>query len=66
MMQNGVTIQSRIFDNDFTVTKEMLTDELKEFHPKRMCGWKPEYMSEIIQSSYIAGKNILERWTNLK
>jgi len=66
MMQNGVTMQSRIFDNDFTVTKEMLTSELKEFHPKRMCGWKANYMSEIIQSSYIAGKNILERWPNLK
>lgn len=66
MMQNGVTMQSRIFDNDFNVTREMLTEELKEFHPKRMCGWKPNYMSEIIQSSYIAGKSILERWPNLK
>lgn len=66
MMQNGVTMESRIFDNDFIVTKEMLTHELKDFHPKRMCGWKVNYMSEIIQSSYISGKSILERWPNLK
>ena len=66
MMHNGVTMESRIFDNDFVVTKEMLTDELKEFHPKRMCGWKQNYMSEIIQSSYISSKSILERWPNLK
>ena len=66
MMQNGVTMESRIFDNDYVVSKEMLTDELKEFHPKRMCGWKQNYMSEIIQSSYISGKSILERWPNLK
>ncbi len=66
MMQNGVTMESRIFDNDFVVTKEMLTQELKDFHPTRMCGFKTAYMSEIIQSSYISGKNILERWPNLK
>ena len=66
MMQNGVTMESRIFDNDFVISKEMLTQELKEFHPKRMCGFKANYMSEIIQASYISGKSILERWPNLK
>ena len=66
MMQNGITMESRIFDNDFVISKEMLTQELKEFHPKRMCGFKTNYMSEIIQSSYISGKSILERWPNLK
>ena len=66
MLQNGVTMESRIFDNDFTVTKEMLTNELKEFHPKRMCGWQTNYMTEIIQSSYISSKSILERWPNLQ
>ena len=66
MMQNGVTMESRIFDDNFIVTKEMLTKELKDFHPTRMCGFKTAYMSEIIQSSYISGKNILERWPNLK
>ncbi len=66
MIQNGVTMESRIFDNDFVVTKEMLTNELKGFHPKRMCGWKQNYMSEIIQSSYVSSKSILERWPNLK
>lgn len=66
MLQNGVTLDSRIFDNEFDVTKEMLINELKSFHPKRMCGWQENYMSEIIQSSYAAGKNILERWPNLQ
>ncbi len=66
MLQNGIMMESRIFDNDFVVSKEMLTNELKNFHPKRMCGWKTNYMSEIIQSSYISGKSILERWPNLK
>ena len=66
MMQNGVLIDKRIFDDDFEVTKDMLIDELNSFHPKRMCGWKPEYMSEIIKGSDIDGKNIVERWTNLK
>ncbi len=66
MLQNGVTLDSRIFDNEFEVTKEMVVNELKQFHPKRMCGWKENYMSEIIQSSYSAGKNIMERWPNLQ
>ena len=66
MLQNGVTLDSRIFDNEFEVTKETLIHELKSFHPKRMCGWKENYMSEIIQSSYTSGKNILERWPNLQ
>lgn len=66
MLQNGVTLDSRIFDDEFEITKEMLINELKVFHPKRMCGWKENYMSEIIQSSYTAGKNILERWPNLQ
>lgn len=66
MMQNGITLDSRIFDNEFEVTKEMVVNELKQFHPKRMCGWKENYMSEIIQSSYSAGKNIMERWPNLQ
>ena len=66
MLQNGITLDSRIFDNEFEVTKEMLINELKSFHPKRMCGWKENYMSEIIQSSYASGKNILERWPNLQ
>lgn len=66
MMQNGVILDNRIFDNDFVVSKEMLLNELKDFHPKRMCGWKPHYMSEIIQSSYSGSKNIFERWPNLQ
>ncbi len=66
MLQNGITLDSRIFDNEFEVTKEMLINELKSFHPKRMCGWRENYMSEIIQSSYASGKNILERWPNLQ
>jgi len=66
MLQNGVTLDSKIFDNEFEVTKEMLINELKSFHPKRMCGWKENYMSEIIQSTYSSGKNILERWPNLQ
>ena len=66
MMQNGVQMDSRIFDDDFVVTKDMLREELKGFNPQRMCGWKEPYMSEIIQSSYVDGKNILERWPNLR
>ena len=66
MMQNGVVLDSRIFDNEFTVTKEMFVKELKAFHPKRMCGWKANYMTEIVQSSYNVGVNLLERWPNLQ
>ncbi len=66
MMQNGVEIDNRIFDDNFTVTKDMLLEELKDFHPSRMCGWQNNYMSEIIKSSYIDGVNIVERWSNLK
>ena len=66
MMQNGVILDARIFDNDFVVTKEMIVKELKAFHPKRMCGWKASYMSEIVQSSYNTGANLLERWPNLQ
>lgn len=66
MMQNGVIMDKRIFDDDFVVTKDMLVDELSTFHPTRMCGWKESYMSEIIKTSIIDGKNIVERWTNLK
>ena len=66
MIQNGVVLDNRIFDNDFMVTKEMLLQELREFHPNRMCGWKAHYMSEIIQNSYSSGRSILERWPNLQ
>ena len=66
MLQNGVVLDTRIFDDDFTVTKEMLMKELAEFHPSRMCGWKEHYMSEIIQHSYIDGSNVIDRWPNLK
>ena len=65
MLQNGIILDKRIFDNDFVVTKDMLLDELKAFHPDRMCGWKAHYLAEIIQSTYIEGKNIMERWSNL-
>jgi pilus assembly protein CpaF len=66
MLQNGIILDKRIFDNDFVVTKDMLLDELKAFHPERMCGWKDNYLSEIIQNSYMDGKNIIERWPNLQ
>ena len=66
MLQNGVVLDTRIFDNDFVVTKNMVLDLLEEFHPSRMCGWKEHYMAEIIQHSYIDGKNIVERWSNLQ
>lgn len=66
MLQNGVVLDSRIFDNDFLVTKEMLLEELQAFHPRRMCGWKASYMSEIILSSYSSGGNFLEKWPNLQ
>jgi len=66
MLHNGVVIDNRIFDNDFVVTKEMLVEELKQFHPERMCGWQPHYMAEIIQSSYSASGNLIERWPNLR
>lgn len=66
MLQNGIILDKRIFDNDFEVTKDMLLDELKAFNPDRMCGWQEHYLSEIIQNSYIDGKNIIERWPNLQ
>ncbi len=66
MMQNGVQMDNRIFDDDFVVTQDMLREELKGFKPQRMCGWKEPYMSEIIKATYMDGKNILERWPNLR
>lgn len=66
MTQNGVNLDKRVFDENFIVTKEMLLNELKDFHPKRMCGWQSGYMSEIIKTSYVDGENIVERWVNLK
>ena len=66
MLQNGVKMEKRIFDDSFVVTKDMLLDELKDFHPSRMCGWMSNYMSEIIKTSYIDGVNIVDRWVNLK
>ena len=66
MMQNGVLIDTRIFDNDFVVTKNMVLELLGDFHPTRMCGWQEHYMAEIIQHSYKDGKNIVERWSNLQ
>jgi pilus assembly protein CpaF len=66
MQQNGIFMDTRIFDNDFTVTKNMVLDLLQKYHPKRMCGWQEHYMAEIIHHSYIDGKNIVERWANLQ
>ncbi len=66
MLQNGVILDSRIFDNNFIVTKEMLIDEMQAFHPNRMCGWKANYMSEIITTSYSKGSNFLDEWPNLQ
>ncbi|QSZ41954.1 CpaF family protein [Sulfurimonas aquatica] len=66
MMQNGIKMDKRIFDDEFVVTRDMLMEELRNFHPSRMCGWQEHYMTEIIQSSYSDGKNIVERWPNLQ
>jgi pilus assembly protein CpaF len=66
MMQNGVTLDKRIFDDDYVVSKDMVMDELSHVHPSRMCGWQEHYMAEILQNSFVDGKHILERWPNLK
>ena len=66
MINNGVMIDTRIFDNDFIVTKNMVLELLNNYHPTRMCGWQEHYMAEIIQHSYKDGKNIVERWSNLQ
>jgi len=66
MMQNGVVLDKNIFNNDFVVTREMLVEELRSFHPKRMCGWKPNYMTEIVKATHVSGQNLLERWPNLQ
>ena len=66
MIHNGIVLDNRIFDDDFVVTKDMLINELKGFHPNRMCGWQEHYMAEIIKNSYVDSKNIVERWPNLQ
>ncbi|MDF1876846.1 CpaF family protein [Sulfurimonas sp. SAG-AH-194-L11] len=66
MLQNGVVLDKSIFDNDFVVTREQLIEELRSFHPKRMCGWKANYMTEIVKATYTSGQNLLERWPNLQ
>lgn len=66
MAQNGIKIDNRIFDNDFVVSKDMLVNKLRNYSPSRMCGWGTHYMSEIIQTSYAEGKNIIDRWPNLQ
>jgi pilus assembly protein CpaF len=66
MLHNGIILDKNIFNNDFTVTREMLIEELRAFHPKRMCGWKLNYMSEIVKVAHSSGQNLLERWPNLQ
>ncbi len=66
MLHNGIILDKNIFNNDFTVSREMLIEELRAFHPKRMCGWKLNYMSEIVKATHSSGQNLLERWPNLQ
>jgi pilus assembly protein CpaF len=66
MLQNGIILDKNIFNNDFEISRSMLVDELRAFHPKRMCGWKPNYMSEIVKATQSAGENLLGRWPNLQ
>jgi len=66
MLQNGIVLDKNIFNNDFVVSRTMLVEELRSFHPKRMCGWKPNYMSEIVKATQSAGENLLGRWPNLQ
>jgi hypothetical protein len=66
MLENGIEMEKSIFSPETLISKDMLIDELKDYTPKRMCGWKEHFMAEIIQGSYMDGKNIIERWPNLK
>lgn len=68
MLHNGVELDKSIFDPNVEITKDMLVNELKKYKPskERICGWQESYMAEIIKDSYKDGKNIVDRWPNLK
>jgi len=62
-----ISLDKSIFNPEVEITKDMLVNELKKYKPsERICGWKDTYMSEIIKESYKDGKNIVDRWPNLK
>ncbi len=58
----GVTMDKRIFDENFQITKETLLEELAKYPPSRMCGWDSSFFEGI----YKKDQAIIDRWPNLR
>jgi len=58
----GVTIDKRIFDEKFQITKEAVLEELAKYPPSRMCDWDSSFFDGI----YKKDDGIIERWPNLR
>ncbi len=58
----GVSLDKRIFDEKFEITKETVIEELAKYSPSRMCGWTAAFFADI----YKKDSQIVERWPNLR
>jgi len=54
----GVSLDKRIFDDTFEMPKDMLIDELKQFLPDVMCGWKQEHLTELFKGD----SELFDKW----
>jgi len=54
----GVTLDKRVFDDSFEMPKEMLMEELREFLPNVMCGWKQEHLTELFKND----PELFDKW----
>lgn len=58
----GVDIDSRIFDKNFEMPKQMLLEELEKDLPNKMCGWKDKFIEQFIEND----NKILHKWPYLQ
>ena len=58
----GVDIDTRIFDPDFEMPREMLIEELEKDLPDKMCGWKDEFLSFFFEKD----SQIYHKWPHFQ
>lgn len=58
----GVDMDTRIFDPDFEMPKEMLIEELEKDLPDKMCGWKDEFLSFFFEKD----SQIYHKWPHFQ
>jgi pilus assembly protein CpaF len=58
----GVDFDTRVFDENFEMTKEMLMESLVKDLPSKMCGWKDYFMDNYIKRD----PDFLEKWPHLR